>query len=316
MQRALKVKDELTALRDAHEAGTYEEGPEALNATLTRILSNAQLTEMRSVQVDRIGVHPDNREKAKLIAYDVQGLIYQTFYINGFNPDKWECCALTILPEVYDFYMSENKKVVSESAGLLPPIYDMELATGRGSHGVSALRCLKYPTRSAHPEIANSNGEISMSKVLEKQPSLKEPLEKGVMVRVLYGEVERLVPRIFSMFSRLGNVTNSHFRLQTCLQSCKRIHAIAVPMMDEGEGINWDKVGRLAAIGMNPAEVDNISKLCAFVQRWSGGKDAKILDDLESYEKTLLFRRNILAADLQILAECEIDEYDRIIPVP
>ena len=93
MQRALAVKDELTELRDHHESGTYGEGPEALNARLTRILHDAQLTEMRQVQVDRIGVHPHNREKAGLIAYDVQGLIYQTFYINGFNPDKWECCA-------------------------------------------------------------------------------------------------------------------------------------------------------------------------------------------------------------------------------
>jgi hypothetical protein len=87
------------------------------------------------------------------------------------------------------------------------------------------------------------------------------------------------------------------------------------PMMGLDTGTDWDKVSRLAAIGMNPAEVENIGKLCSFVQRWSGGKDATILDDLESYEKTLLLRRNILAADLQLLAECDITEYDRIIPV-
>ena len=64
---------------------------------------------------------------------------------------------------------------------------------------------------------------------------------------------------------------------------------------------------------MHPKESENIGKLCAFVQRWSGGKNGEFLNDLERYEKTLHFRRSILASDLQQLSECDLPEYERII---
>ena len=142
---------------------------------------------------------------------------------------------------------------------------------------------------------------------------MKIPLERGVPIKVLRGEVEEAVPGLFKVISRVGNVTNSHYRLQTTLQSCKRIHQIAVPRANLVDGIDWDKVGCLAKIGMHPKEAMNVSKLCHFVQSWSGGSKGEILADLESYEKTLHRKRSILADDLQVLAECDA-QFERIVP--
>ena len=84
-------------------------------------------------------------------------------------------------------------------------------------------------------------------------------------------------------------------------------------MANAVDGIDWDKVGRLAKTGMRPKEAMNVSKLCHFVQGWSGGSKGEILSDLESYEKTLHHKRSILADDLQVLAECDA-QFERIVP--
>ena len=54
------------------------------------------------------------------------------------------------------------------------------------------------------------------------------------------------------------------------------------------------KVDRRATIGMQPSEAANASKLCLFVQNWSGRAKGEILKHLESYEKTLIKKHYIL----------------------
>ena len=146
------------------------------------------------------------------------------------------------------------------------------------------------------------------------QPSLRIPIEQGVLVRVIKGELEEAVPGIFQIISRLGNVSNSHFRLQTTLQSCARIHNIAAGVAKTGDKIDWVKVGRLASIGMSALESENVDKLCSFVQNWAGSEQGEILRELWAYEKTLTQKRYISASDMEILGECD-DQYVSIVPV-
>jgi len=150
---------------------------------------------------------------------------------------------------------------------------------------------------------------------MEKQPSMRKPLECGVKVMVVFGDVEKAVPGLFQVISRMGNVTNSHYRLQSTLQSCRRIWGISSEQQATGEGkINWDTVAKIAIVGMAPAEAAKIDKLMAFVQNWSGGAAGQTLEELEQYEKTLAIKRSITADDLAKLAEADVSEYTRIIP--
>ena len=116
----------------------------------------------------------------------------------------------------------------------------MELATGRGSHGTAALRSVKFSCTSIYTDIADSNGNISMAKCLERQPSLRAPLEGGVCVKVIPGELELAVQGLFQLLSRTGNVSNSSYRIQTTLQSCCRLHQLAVQYGD-AQDANWEK---------------------------------------------------------------------------
>jgi hypothetical protein len=190
----------------------------------------------------------------------------------------------------------------------------MTHATGIGSHGTAALRAAKFPCKAVHASVAGADGLVNYGKVIAMQPSLRIPIEQGVQVRVIKGELEEAVPGIFQILSRLGNVSNSHFRLQTTLQSCARIHNIAASVAKSGDVIDWDKVGRLASIGMSAFESETVGKLCNFVRNWSGGENGEILQELWAYEKTLTQKRYISANDMEILGECD-DQYHRIVPV-
>jgi hypothetical protein len=310
--RVNSIRGELKYLIDAHEQGTYNEGPEALAASVQKMVSDANLMEIRMCDLGNVGTFPGNREGSMLVPSDVHGLLYETLYVNGFNAEKWDCMCLTVPASKKAAWLKANKDLVDRSDGLLPPITDIDLVVGRGSHGTSALRACKFGCRSVFPEIAGPTGMLSFAKIVERQPSMKEPVEKGVPIKIIRGELEEAVPGMFQVLSRLGNVTNAHYRLQTTLQSCVRIHSLATQTPD-GQSIDWDKVGRQASIGMMPSEATNVAKLCIFVKNWSGGVKREILSDLENYEKTLSHKRFIRCDDMAILGECD-DQYPRIVP--
>ena len=212
-ERVKMVEGELRELVQAHEAGTYPEGAEALSAKITSILKEAKLIEVRTnVQVDNVGVHPSNRGDSGLVPFDVHGLLFETFFENGYNEEKWGCVAITTPPKDKEAWLEINMGLNKKSNGLLPPISDMELATGRGSYGIAALRACKVPTLSSNPDIADHSGHVSLHKIIDRQPSMRIPLERGVPIKVLRGEVEEAVPGLFKVISRAGNVTNSQYR--------------------------------------------------------------------------------------------------------
>jgi len=313
-ERVNSCADRLRSLRDAHEAGTYFEGPEALAAEVDRVVELSGLITLENIDISTMGVYPGNREGSMLVPADVQGLIGETFLVNGFNPKKWDCTALHCTALQKTSWLEQNQALVASSDGLLPNITEMTHATGIGSHGTAALRSVKFGCTSVYASVAGADGLINYEKVVAMQPSLRIPIQQGVQVRVIKGELEDAVPGIFQILSRLGNVSNSHFRLQTTLQSCARIHNIAAGIAKTGGVIDWVKVGRIAIIGMSAPEVEHVGKLCSFVQNWAGSEKGEILQDLWAYEKTLTQKRFISASDMEILGECD-DQYHRIVPV-
>ena len=180
--RIASVKEELKVLVKQHEENTFPEGAEALSAKVEDILDRANLMENRTCNVDRLGVFPGNRETAMLIPVEVQHLLHESLLKNGWNASKWNCMALTVPDSLRDEWAKANNDLVLRAQGHLPAIHDMELATGRGSHGTAALRSVLFSCKSIYIDIADSNGHISMAKCLEQQPSLKAPLEEGIVM--------------------------------------------------------------------------------------------------------------------------------------
>jgi len=93
-ERVNSCADRLRSLRDAHEDGTYFEGPEALAAEVDRVVELSGLITLENIDISTMGVYPGNREGSMLVPADVHGLLGETFLVNGFNPKKWDCTAL------------------------------------------------------------------------------------------------------------------------------------------------------------------------------------------------------------------------------
>ena len=47
-------------------------------------------------------------------------------------------------------------------------------------------------------------------------------------------------------------------------------------------------------------------QLLEFVKAWSGGKNAHLLRDLESYERSCPHKRQLMASDMQGLAQADL----------
>jgi hypothetical protein len=60
---------------------------------------------------------------------------------------------------------------------------------------------------SIHPELANQNGQVSKAKLLELQRGWRGPLEKGLLYKILLGELELAVPGLLACLSRIGNAS-------------------------------------------------------------------------------------------------------------
>ena len=74
--------------------------------------------------------------------------------------------------------------------------------------------------------LAGVDGKVSFSKIVERQPSMAEPVNKGLRVEVIDAELVLACPRLMEILSRTGNSGNNVFREQTSLQNCVRIHTL------------------------------------------------------------------------------------------
>lgn len=302
-ERIASVKPALLEMVSSLENGTNAEGAEACNVKVMDLLQNAGLVSIETRSIDHVGVHPENREGCMLVPSDVHDLL-KHLSVRGWNPAVWSALACTI-PEgaVGEAWRQANMKLVAESEGMLAPVSKdgLQLLTGRGSHGTAALRAVKFAAKAVHDEMAGPSGEVSRHKLLEKQPSLQQPLESGCVYSIIPGELCIEVPGLFSCISRLGNASSDSFRLPTTLQHCSNIHKIATGMADN---LDWSKVARIAALtGMTE---ETATKLCRFVQAWSGGKGANTLRELELYEKGLKTSRKLMEDDMVALSKLDL----------
>ena len=312
MTRMDKCVPLLKALVQQHNEGTYAGGVEAFNAEIEGVLEQHGMFSDEYLQVDQVGVHPHNREKTMLVPMDCQDLLAK-FYENGYNPKKWEALALKIpsigfgAQEAAQEWRSKNVELVQGSDGLLAPMASPELIdrfTGRGSHGTGALRLAKFGGKCVHPELQGSDGQVSLSKLLEKQPSWKGPIEKGLLYRCLPGELELAVPGLLACLSRGGNASHDVYRQQTVLQTCNRLHLLCVTA---GTDFDEDWVCAQACLGNGgSAFMPKARQLLEFVKAWAGGNSAHILKDLEIYERSCPHKRKLMAADMEGLAQADL----------
>ena len=308
-----KVAPELKKMVAEYNAGEVV-GAEAFDAALYKKIKDAGLLTTETRPIDNVAVQPSNREKTMLVPVDCQDLL-MLFVKKGWNEHKWKALACTVPSNAEgERWREKNGELVKTSGGLLPgwTLDAITLMTGRGSHGTAALRMAKFGCKSIHPKLAGPNGNISLHKVLELQPSLEVPITKGVLYDIIPGDLCIAVPGLFEVLSRIGNVGNDTFRLPTTLQHCNRLHELAVAMAGTSGDVDWHQVDQVADLGLQEGAG---KMLCNFVQHWSGGGAGLILKELEAYERTLTVRRKLQPEDLDAIAKADLAHIPRYVPV-
>lgn len=307
MDKIKKVAPELRELVQAHEEGTFAGGVAALNSLMIKKIDDSGLLSREIHHVGKAGTHPDNREKTMLVPIDAHDLLLR-FQEDGYDPSLWDGMAVTI-PEgkIGEQWRMANEKLVRESEGLLADMdaSSLEILTGRGSHSTAALRCALYGSASPHDKLCDAHGRVSKSVLLQHQPSWQQPLEQGLMYTIFPGELEVEVPGLLAALSRMGNAHHDVFRQKTTLQMCNRIHALLKSKTHEKKDV--DAIAQIAVSGNGGNQyLPQCKQLVSFVQAWSGGVNAWIIQELEQFERSCQLKRKLAAADMKSLADVDM----------
>ena len=299
---------------EAFEPKKGIDGVQTFQQELLKTIRGALLSDDGWYFAKKVGVHPDNREKCGLVPIDVHDLL-NLIAAAGWSWTECEGALASEIPpnEIGGKWRAFNVALAEKSDGLLP-VCDgdmLEIVSARGSHTTACVRCMVIGSKGIH-EVLCTDGMISQSKIVERQPSMAEPITNGMKYNVIVWQLVVACPRLMEVLSRTGNCSHGVARTQTALQGCKRVHDLANNMNESAD--LWDNVACAASIGMPPGYVTTAKAYCCFVQQWAGGKDGRVLDELVAYERVLSFKRRIMPADLKALGEIKFLDGPRYVP--
>jgi hypothetical protein len=294
---------------EAFEKGEVNDGTQAFQSILLEKIRAAMLLEDDVwLQVEVVGVHPDNREKAGIVPIDAQDLLLRISR-DGFCMTLVRLLAGEIPPtSTGQSWRDFNEKLANGSNGFLPPVGKsfLSVVTVRGSHTTAAIRCLKLGAKSVHKELG-LDGVISASKIIKQRPSMAEPTKKGMPYTVIKWQLLEACPKLMAVLSRTGNADHGVHRVASALQGCMSVFNA---FQEHGD---WEKALK-AAIQGQPHEFETEARSYkAFVEVHAGGADGRYLQALELYERSLGVKRKILHTDLKRLSTINIPEGPRYV---
>ena len=316
----MSIEEQITSLapwiNDAIEKFlASNEGVQPFQEKLLAAIQEAGLSDERWIDTIKVGVHPDNRDKCGLVPVDVHELL-AIIVAAGWS---WRECdgalACEIPPNALgNLWRAFNDALAKKSDGYLADCASdyLEVVSARGSHTTAGVRCVHFGSKGIHDHLC-TDGRISRSKIIERQPSMREPLDKGMKYIVIRWQLAEACPRLMEILSVTGNASHGAARVQTALQACRRVFSLATSMSAEPADY-WDNVARAASIGMPPGYLVDAQAYCAFVKRWAGGKDGHVLDELVAYERILSFKRKISPADMKAMGEVRLWDCPRYVP--
>ena len=301
-ERVAAVAPIINQLIEEHEASTLTDGIETFQEKLMERVRAAGLAEFEWILCVHIAVHPDNREGAMLVPIDAHALLLRMTH-DGWAWTKANVVAARIPKnETGQKWIQENLKLANRSNGLLPPYIPdlLRVATARGSHTSACVRIMELGARCVFEKLGE-NGVVSKSKIIEQQPSMREPLEKGLRVEVIDEDLVMAAPRLMEILSRTGNAGNNVFREQTSLQNCMRIYTLLAA--SEGK-LDDKKLCTQASLGQGDNFEAKAEDLLCFVRN-RAGTDGAVLHSLEAYERILEQKVKLYPHDLKAIGKID-----------
>ena len=180
-ERVAVVAPILNQQIDDFGKGDSTEGVQVFQEGLLKLIESAHLSDKRWVAVDKVGVHPSNREGAGLVPIDVHDLLLR-ICLQGWSWKAVDALACEIPPTPEGAKWRDfNKKLIESSDGLLASTNpdSMELLTIRGSHTTACVRAYAVGCKGVHDDLS-VDGMVSQSAILARESSMAEPLKKGI----------------------------------------------------------------------------------------------------------------------------------------
>ena len=177
------------------------------------------------------GVAKCNRNYAMLIPLNSPMLLYRMVN-KGWS---WFEVQLALAAEISptstgDSERQENAKLIARSDGLLAPIDadELKIVTIISSHTTSVLRmCDANSVKAVQgwtDEVANEHGVITKERVIEKAPSMQEPIAIGLEYDIIPYQLVDLCPRLLDMLAEADNAKHKNAAADSPLQMMMNIH--------------------------------------------------------------------------------------------
>ena len=199
-----------------------------------------------------------------------------------------------------------NDKLAHESDGVLPPMIPgfATLQVTACSHTTAGLKCANFGTKCDIDRISD-NGVMSKERIIGRQPSMADPIEKGLRYLVMDSIVQELWPSFVEMTIEAANASNQLAKPDTPLQHMLKVHKYVLDAAKRNEKID-DKVILRKMLRTKPSHPEDMKALIAYAINWSGGDDPIFLRRFQKYTKTLRNVHRLKGPIMQNLAEAEL----------
>ena len=288
-QHAPKINKQIDEFEATNRAGIA-----AFGSDLRELLAKVDLAEKKWIHHSEVIPHEDNREGELLLALRVWRLL-KILFEKGFSYTE---CALALTcgvpPDATgQRWISKAQNLYEESGGMIAP-YRSEMitaASGAGSHTTACLQLLAYAmhhnVECPSPEFESlcDKGFLAPSLIMAKQPSIKRAVEKGQLEYFhIRHEIVLLCPNLMRVLSESDNAKNTTFSKEGMIQTMNAIHRRALQVGAKDEAA-WKQVALQCAQSVGLEFLTDVNNYAKFVERLSGGRDAKFLKEIESFSK-------------------------------
>lgn len=259
------------------------------------------IAKFRKVPPAAMGFHPRNRSSTGIVPSESHTKLPK-FVTGGFS--LTECAGASSVQrnptKIGDMYEDINREKAVDSGGLLPPVApnSLESFTMTRNHTYSSLRIAHFGVKSTD-DVISHNGYISKAKIIERCPSLEDPIANGIETLEFCWQFECMYPNLVDMVIEADNVPAQAAAVDTSTTILAKTYNLAKQEKDFA-------LVELKLIRAMPGQ--NVSPYVAYMKGGFLGpkEDPWVLRELEHFCNALSIIRPMNLATLAKLVELDL----------
>ncbi|CAE8589898.1 unnamed protein product [Polarella glacialis] len=268
---------------------------------MTLLQEAGVVVEMR-LKPQIVGVHPSNRDGYGVNPHDVHALLADIVDVGWSYQEVKAICVEVASDEVREW----NAALMAGTNGMLPSFEKaaVRFASLSASHTNQALRCVL--ARVAHrDECLCVDGCLSLEKIGSKDPLFQDACTLGLTWAVLPATLLQEFPNLATILQAAGNCSGQVARGEHELQVVRRLHNLWREEAKKGPKVDFVEVKR-KALRSKPPCAAAVPWMYAFILKFSGGKDADLLIESESFVRSTTTSTKSLGSDLYEVLSTDI----------